>query len=434
MAYEDLKAAALKKYGSQDDIPDDVYNSLYKYKTQGQDALNDQEYNILSNLKSNPQASQSSGYAYTSPEQYHDLYNNAKNVGYSGLDAAQKQLFDEAYPKSIYAQQGRSLDEAHQATDRAAGVGQGNFIQDANAGLTAGVQNMGRFLADQQDQSGVNPKAVGYEATPVNWGKAAVNTAAFLVPGAIDYGIAKSTLGPIAKGLLSAVVNGGAEYGREKAVESETSPFTIASSSVLGGLTGGMGGAIAGKARANAIDEVINKANIAEKLDAQRGLVNRLEAGHPLPGTKTLRSPYGIETWESNQRRIPREYVNPQDILNATKEHMASAEYGNKMVPDAIPDLEAAKYLQMQEDKLRELQNTKVTRAPLMENPYDKMSSTNFKDLILNGGIRVPVSTGVGFVNRHQGLVGNVGAVAPGLANALTQPIFRMTNHNSEMP
>lgn len=68
----------------------------------------------------------SQGYAYSSPEEYQDLYNNAKNVGYSGLDENQKKLFDAAYSQSLYAKQGRSLEEAHQATDRAAGINPAN--------------------------------------------------------------------------------------------------------------------------------------------------------------------------------------------------------------------------------------------------------------------------------------------------------------------
>lgn len=414
MAYEDLKAAALKKYGSQDDIPDDVYNSLYKYKTQGQDALNDQEYNILAGLKSSQPAPQSSGYAYSSPEQYQDLYNNAKSVGYSGLDAAQKKLFDEAYSQSIYAKQGRSLEEAHQATDRAAGVGQGNYIQDANAGLTAGVQNMGRFLADQKDQSGVNPKAVGYEATPVNWGKAAVNTAAFLAPIGVDAAIAKSLYNPLIKGLGSGLANAGIEYAREKANGENGNPFAVGTAGLFGGLGGAGGGYLAGKAEANRLGEIAEKADLANRTAKQSELVSSLEKGHPLPGTKTLMSPYGNETWESTMRRIPQEYVVPQDILNATKEHMANVEYGNRVIPDQISDLEAARYLKSQQDNLRALQNTKVTRSDLIENPYDKLSSTDVKSLINKGISGAIAEYPISLVNRHQDLVGNLGAFVPG--------------------
>jgi len=52
MAYEDLKNTILSNYGGQDNVPDDVYNALSKYKTQGQDALSDSEYSILDKAKS----------------------------------------------------------------------------------------------------------------------------------------------------------------------------------------------------------------------------------------------------------------------------------------------------------------------------------------------------------------------------------------------
>ena len=358
---------------------------------------------------------QSSGYAYSSPEQYQDLYNNAKSVGYSGLDAAQKKLFDEAYPQSLYAKQGRSLEEAHQATDRAAGVGQGNFIQDANAGLTAGVQNMVKFLANQKDQSGVNPKAVGYEATPANWGKAAVNTAAFLVPIGVDAAIAKSLYNPLVKGLGSGLANAGIEYAREKANGEDGNPFAVGTAGLFGGLGGAGGGYLAGKAEATRLGEIAEKADLANRTAKQSELVSRLEGGRPLPGTQTLMSPYGNETWESYLSRSPvSRFTSPQERLMATKEHIASVEYGNKVHPDMISDMEAAKYLQMQEDNLRALQNTKVTRSDLIENPYDKLSSADVKSLInkgISGGI---VEYPISLVNRHQDLVGNLGAFVPG--------------------
>lgn len=54
MAYEDLRDQVLSNYGGQDNVPDSVYNALYKYKTQGQDALDDREYSILAQEKEKP--------------------------------------------------------------------------------------------------------------------------------------------------------------------------------------------------------------------------------------------------------------------------------------------------------------------------------------------------------------------------------------------
>lgn len=51
MAYEDLKNTILNNYGGQDNVPDSVYNALYKYKQNGQDALDDRDYAILSEAK-----------------------------------------------------------------------------------------------------------------------------------------------------------------------------------------------------------------------------------------------------------------------------------------------------------------------------------------------------------------------------------------------
>ena len=248
-----------------------------------------------------PQVSKSSGYAYSSPEQYQDLYNNAKNVGYSGLDAAQKQLFDEAYPQSLYAKQGRSLAEAHQATDRAAGVGQGNFIQDANAGLTAGVKNMGRFLADQQNQSGVNPKAVGYEATPVNWGKAAINALAFLGPIGVDAAIARSLYKPLVKGLGSGLANAGIEYAREKLNGENGNPLAIGTAGLFAGLGGAAGGYLAGKAEETRLGEIAERTKLENLASKQDELISSIEKGDVLPGTKVLVSKYGNKTVDPKQ-------------------------------------------------------------------------------------------------------------------------------------
>lgn len=51
MAYEDLKNTILNNYGGQDNVPDSVYNALYKFKQNGQDALDDRDYAILSEAK-----------------------------------------------------------------------------------------------------------------------------------------------------------------------------------------------------------------------------------------------------------------------------------------------------------------------------------------------------------------------------------------------
>lgn len=51
MAYEDLKKTILDNYGGQDNVPDSVYNALYKFKQNGQDALDDRDYAILSEAK-----------------------------------------------------------------------------------------------------------------------------------------------------------------------------------------------------------------------------------------------------------------------------------------------------------------------------------------------------------------------------------------------
>lgn len=67
-----------------------------------------------------PAAPQGTGYNYVKPEDYQDLYANAREVGYSGLDANQKALFDQAYPSSKAAAHGMSLDAVHNVTDQGA--------------------------------------------------------------------------------------------------------------------------------------------------------------------------------------------------------------------------------------------------------------------------------------------------------------------------
>ena len=96
--------------------------------------VDDDEFKALIMAKAGEEtdAPPSQGYNYTSPDDYTDLYNNAKMVGYSGLDDAQKALFDKAYPSSKAAQSGMSLEDARAATDagaeyqtKPAAIGQG---------------------------------------------------------------------------------------------------------------------------------------------------------------------------------------------------------------------------------------------------------------------------------------------------------------------
>lgn len=104
--------------------------------------VDDNEFKALIMAKAGEEtdAPQSQGYDYTSPDDYTDLYNNAKMVGYSGLDDAQKALFAKAYPLSKAAQSGMSLDDAIKATDAGAkyqttpaAIGQGyNNAYDKN--------------------------------------------------------------------------------------------------------------------------------------------------------------------------------------------------------------------------------------------------------------------------------------------------------------
>lgn len=51
MVYEDLKKTILDNYGGQNNVPDYVYNVLYKFKLNGQDALDARDSAILSEAK-----------------------------------------------------------------------------------------------------------------------------------------------------------------------------------------------------------------------------------------------------------------------------------------------------------------------------------------------------------------------------------------------
>lgn len=69
-------------------------------------------YNNYSNTKSK----EGQGYKYHNQEEYEDLYANARQVGYSALDPAQKELFNKAFPYSKAAKT-MTLQEAQAATD-----------------------------------------------------------------------------------------------------------------------------------------------------------------------------------------------------------------------------------------------------------------------------------------------------------------------------
>ena len=117
MAYEDLKNTILNNYGGQDNVPDSVYNALLKYKQNGQDALDDRDYAILTEAKSYSQSPSTYQFA---PGQREDLMANLHEVGYSGLDDAQKALYKRQYYASDYAKAGHSFEEAIDLADRSA--------------------------------------------------------------------------------------------------------------------------------------------------------------------------------------------------------------------------------------------------------------------------------------------------------------------------
>ena len=121
MAYEDLKNTILNNYGGQDNVPDSVYNALLKYKQNGQDALDDRDYAILTEAKSYSKSPSTYQFA---PGQREDLMANLHEVGYSGLDDAQKALYKQQYDASDYAKAGHSFEEAQKLADESAGVGQ----------------------------------------------------------------------------------------------------------------------------------------------------------------------------------------------------------------------------------------------------------------------------------------------------------------------
>jgi len=95
-----------------------------------------------------PQSTQDTtpGYAYDSPEDFEDLYANAKAVGYSGLDQAQKDLFNQSYSKSIYARNGKTLKQAQDETDaRADNAGLSlrsitGLVPATSSGLAGGIR------------------------------------------------------------------------------------------------------------------------------------------------------------------------------------------------------------------------------------------------------------------------------------------------------
>ena len=103
------------------------------------------EYSDIDTSSMDKQATQNTGYDYSSQEEYDDLYNNARQVGYSGLDSAQKDLFNKAYSKSLYAQNGKTLKEAQDETDARAMVSPdianniGTWIRKPLAPLVADV-------------------------------------------------------------------------------------------------------------------------------------------------------------------------------------------------------------------------------------------------------------------------------------------------------
>ena len=108
------------------------YIQLKNGKTKQVDTDQELKALIVAGAGTQVPAPQSQGYDYSSPDDYNELYENAKTVGYSGLDDAQKALFDKAYPSSKAAQSGMSLEDARKATDagaeyqtKPAAIGQG---------------------------------------------------------------------------------------------------------------------------------------------------------------------------------------------------------------------------------------------------------------------------------------------------------------------
>lgn len=109
-ALSDSEFEELKKYPKYKD----VFN---KIADNGYGALSDSEFEELKSID------KPSTYQFA-PGQREDLMANLHEVGYSGLDDAQKALYKQQYDASDYAKAGHSFEEAQRLADESAGVGQ----------------------------------------------------------------------------------------------------------------------------------------------------------------------------------------------------------------------------------------------------------------------------------------------------------------------
>ena len=252
----------------------------------------------------------------------------------------------------------------------------------------------------------------------------AVELGAMAIPVAGDYSIAQSALSPLWKGLASTAINGGYEAARSKLENGVINPISTGISALTGGIGGFLGGGVAGKVAQNEADLAAAQAALQAKREAQSGIVSDLNNATTPYGMKVLRSNNDAEliTPKTALRAPvpgadPFSYVEPDEALQAAKNYMANKVLGNKVAPSSISDLEAAKWMTDQENKLAALNAENPTINPLVKNAYNDIAATNIGDLVHKNVVNTYLlNPAAKAINANQGAVGTAGALFNGLS------------------
>ena len=275
----------------------------------------------------------------------------------------------------------------------------------------------------QGDNSGVNPAAVGYQATPANFGKAAVNVGSWVIPGEAEYRVATSALPLLSKPLVTGLIGAGGEALREGINNGSVNPIPVIASGVTSGLGGLIGGHLSSKAAANEAQYLADKANMDEKIIPQWKILNDVWEGNTPPNMQVLSDRGNNELVIPNTSKFYKKAGEalPSDKIQAAKNYMASVEQGNRIPPSSISDLEASNWINEQKENFGSLlnENSGITKAPLFVNQFNRASPRTVTELLKQNSINSALNGLTNFGNRYQKQIG----IASGLLPSLGGPV-----------
>lgn len=340
-------------HGGWDGMSDDLYKALGDLKNSGYDwdKISAKSYSVLDTANKTASKSAPSTYKYDTNTQYEDLRRNVAEVGYSGLDDAQKKLFQSQFPASKFARAGGSFEDAVKYVD-------GNARLSKPMSVAEISPYGGMFGAPIPMTPTSNDKAVEFAKEH---------------PGTVGAGVASTFIPTTIPGFLAA---GGVGFGGELAdakLRGDEHPIEFSlGAGALNALTHGLfsvGGKVLSKAGGKIAEAV---AEYPAKLRAYEERVDDLKhlkqldqeaASEISQGFHQNLDDLGMEDYLSKrpmaiQDQMAAEKIAGEAKINAIKDHMllndprfdyaskSGQEFGGTFTRDDIPTTDALEYWQ----------------------------------------------------------------------------------------